>query len=140
MQHLVERIVSVNTGENVRINIQQKLPKVTFNESQLLQIFQNLIQNAIKHANKEIVEITIDYKRTKAVHQFSIQDNGPGIDVQYHQKIFQLFQKLDAEAKGNSIGIGLALVKKILERNDGEISVLSAKGKGANFIFTIPIK
>lgn len=140
VQHLVERIISVNTKENISIKIEKKLPKIIFNESQLLQIFQNLIQNAIKHNDKEKVEIYIDYKLINEGHQFSIKDNGPGIEKQYHKKIFQLFQKLAATAKGNSIGIGLALVKKILERNDGEIYVESIKGKGANFIFTIPVK
>lgn len=140
VQYLVERIIRVNEKENISIKLEKKLPKISFNESQLLQIFQNLIQNAIKHNDKEKVKISIDYELTSNGHQFSIKDNGPGIEKQYHKKIFQLFQKLEADAKENSIGIGLALVKKILERNDGEISVISAIGKGANFIFTIPIK
>ncbi|WP_298422791.1 ATP-binding protein [uncultured Kordia sp.] len=140
VQHLVERIVLVNSQENVQIQIQKVLPKLEFSESQLLQIFQNLIQNAIKHTDKEKVEIHIDYELTNRGHQFSIQDNGPGIKVQYHEKIFQLFQRLDAETKGNSIGIGLALVKKILERNDGEIYVKSSEGNGTTFIITIPNK
>ncbi len=140
VQHLVERIISVNSHKNVQIYIQKPLPKLEFNESQLLQLFQNLIQNAIKHTDKKNVEIHIDYNQTATHHQFSIRDNGPGIEVQYHEKIFQLFQKLEAETKGNSIGIGLALVKKILERTDGEIFVKSTKGSGTTFVFTIPKK
>jgi light-regulated signal transduction histidine kinase (bacteriophytochrome) len=135
---LVKRIIAVNTHENIRISVEKKLPKVLFNESQLLQVFQNLIQNAIKHNDKEQVEIQIDYVLTNNGHQFSISDNGPGIDKQYHAKIFELFQKLDATSKGNSIGIGLALVKKIIERNEGEIYVESSKGNGTTFVFTIP--
>ncbi len=140
VQQIVERIVLVNSQENVQIQIQKILPKLEFSESQLLQIFQNFIQNAIKHTDKEKVEIHIDYELTNRGHQFSIQYNGPGIKVQYHEKIFQLFQRLDAETKGNSIGIGLALVKKILERNDGEIYVKSSEGNGTTFIITIPNK
>lgn len=138
VQHILERIIAVNTNENVSISLLNKPPKITFNESQLLQIFQNLIQNAIKHNDKEKVVIHIDYETTLSGHQFSIKDNGPGIAEQYHEKIFQLFQKLELDSNNESIGIGLALVKKILERNGGSIHLESSKGKGANFIITIP--
>ncbi|WP_053002376.1 sensor histidine kinase [Kordia jejudonensis] len=140
VQQLLERIISVNAKENIQITIEKKLPKIAFNESQLLQLFQNLIQNAIKHNDKETVKISIDYEFVNEGVQFSVRDNGPGIAPQYHEKIFQLFQKLDANAKGNSIGIGLALVKKILERNDGKIWVESVVQKHTTFKFVIPKK
>ncbi|EDP95498.1 ATP-binding protein [Kordia algicida OT-1] len=138
-QLLIDRIIKVNSSENVHIQSKQKLPKVIFNESQLLQVFQNLIQNAIKHNDKELVKITIDYQKNEKSHQFSIQDNGPGIDEKYHNKIFELFQKLELKSEIDSIGIGLALVKKIIERNGGEITVNSELGKGTTFVFTIPL-
>jgi signal transduction histidine kinase len=137
-QVLVKRIITVNSSETVTITLKERLPKVSFNESELLQVFQNLIQNAIKHTDKELVEIYIGYKKTKAAHQFSIQDNGPGIDEKYHGKIFELFQKLEVNTEIDSIGIGLALVKKIIERNGGSIHVESELGKGTTFVFTIP--
>ncbi|WP_052752866.1 sensor histidine kinase [Kordia zhangzhouensis] len=137
-QALVERIITVNSSETVRIHLKKKLPKVMFNESQLLQVFQNLIQNAIKHTDKDHVDITIDYQKLERMHQFSIKDNGPGIEEKYHKKIFELFQKLDVKKEVDSIGIGLALVKKIIERNGGKIYIESELGKGAQFIFTIP--
>jgi light-regulated signal transduction histidine kinase (bacteriophytochrome) len=137
-QVLVKRIITVNSSETVTITLKERLPKVSFNESELLQVFQNLIQNAIKHTDKELVEIYIGYKKTKAAHQFSIQDNGPGIDEKYHGKIFELFQKLEVNTEIDSIGIGLALVKKIIERNSGSIHVESELGKGTTFVFTIP--
>ncbi|MFK7750655.1 MAG: ATP-binding protein [Kordia sp.] len=137
-QSLVNRIIAVNASEKVSIHTENTLPKVIFNESQLLQVFQNLIQNAIKHNDKELVEIHIKYQLTQDGHQFSIQDNGPGINEKYHKKIFELFQKLEVKSEIDSIGIGLALVKKIIERNGGTISVASELGKGTTFIFTIP--
>jgi signal transduction histidine kinase len=136
-QVLVERVITVNSSKTVTITLEKKLPKVVFNESQLLQVFQNLIQNAIKHTDKENVEISIDYVLLEGKYQFSIRDNGPGIDKKYHKKIFQLFQKLQVESEVDSVGIGLALVKKIIERNGGEITVQSALGKGTTFYFTI---
>ncbi|MGH1387716.1 sensor histidine kinase [Kordia sp.] len=137
-QLLVTRLINVNSSETVKIHLHNKLPKVTFNESQLLQVFQNLIQNAIKHNDKELVEIHIKYEQIAEGHQFSIQDNGPGIEEKYHKKIFELFQKLEVKSEIDSIGIGLALVKKIIERNGGTIAVKSDIGKGATFIITIP--
>lgn len=136
-QALVERIISVNSNENVHISLKTKLPKVTFNESQLLQVFQNLIQNAIKHNDKEVAEIHIDYALKDGKHQFSVSDNGPGIEEKYFAKIFELFQKLQVETEVDSVGIGLALVKKIIERNGGEVFVESEVNKGATFYFTI---
>ena len=137
VQELVERIISVNVEENCEITIKQKLPVITFNESQLIQVFQNLIQNAIKHNDKDIAKIDIAYKLIENEHQFSISDNGPGIDIKYHDIIFQLFQKLDVKSGIESIGIGLALVKKIIERNGGEIGLKSKKGEGSTFFLTI---
>ena len=136
-QVLIERIITVNSNENVSITLEKKLPKVSFNESQLLQVFQNLIQNAIKHNDKEKIEIHIDYAVVNAKHQFSIRDNGPGIEQKYFDKIFQLFQKLQIENEVDSVGIGLALVKKIIERNGGEIFLESTVGEGTTFFFTI---
>jgi light-regulated signal transduction histidine kinase (bacteriophytochrome) len=137
-QQLVDRIATVNASDVVKIHVDDTLPKVIFNESQLLQVFQNLIQNAIKHNDKELVEIHVNYQQTTAGHQFSIQDNGPGIAEKYHKKIFELFQKLEVKSDIDSIGIGLALVKKIIERNGGSIAVESELGVGTTFIFTIP--
>jgi len=135
---LVKHIVNANTSENVTITIENRLPRVIFNESRLVQIFQNLIQNAIKHSNKKEVKIVIDYEATKTAHKFSVKDNGQGIAKKYHKKIFELFQKLHIDTEVEAIGVGLALVKKIIERNDGEVFVKSSEGNGATFIFTIP--
>ncbi|WP_420574577.1 ATP-binding protein [Kordia sp.] len=135
---LVKRIISENAAENITFTLEKKLPRVVFNESQLIQVFQNLIRNAIKHNDKEQIKISIGYEVNASFHQFSIRDNGPGIAEKYHGKIFELFQKLEADIGTESIGIGLALVKKIIERNEGNIYVESSVGNGATFVFTIP--
>ncbi|WP_435263542.1 sensor histidine kinase [Tenacibaculum sp. nBUS_03] len=134
---LVKRISMVNSTNKSVIEIKNKLPKLLFNESQLLQVFQNLIQNAIKHNDKITSEIEIDYKKVNNEHVFSVSDNGPGIEEKYHAKIFQLFQKLGIKSHIDSIGIGLALVKKIIERNGGRIWVESILGEGTTFFITI---
>lgn len=137
LEALVKRIIMVNSSDKCTINTKNKLPNVHFNESQLLQVFQNLIQNAIKHNDKDHVSIVIDVKENYKNYVFSISDNGPGIDKKYHKKIFKLFQKLELKLHMDSVGIGLALVKKIIERNGGEIWLDSKKGKGTTFFFEI---
>ncbi|MFK7750654.1 MAG: ATP-binding protein [Kordia sp.] len=135
---LVKRIVNSISKEHISISLEKKLPRLVFNELQMQQVFLNLLQNAIKHTDKEQIEITINYEVSKHNHTFFIKDNGPGIPAKYHKKIFELFQKLKVETDGEAIGIGLALVKKIIERNEGEISLESSEGNGATFIFTLP--
>ncbi|CAL2079463.1 sensor histidine kinase [Tenacibaculum sp. 190524A02b] len=134
---LVRKIAKVNSNNKCEINLKSKLPVLLFNESQLLQVFQNLIQNAIKHNDKEKTVIMIGCEEEGKEYLFYIKDNGPGIEEKYHDKIFQLFQKLDIKTHIESIGIGLALVKKIIERNGGGVWIDSKLGEGATFFFTI---
>ena len=138
VHELVERLILLNTNEHCQIKIEKTLPKVIFNKAQLLQVFQNLIENAIKHNNKDQVLINIDYQSEQLQHVFSIEDNGPGISPNYHKKVFQLFQRLNNKPDIASVGIGLALVEKIIEHRGGIIWLQSDKDKGAKFSFTIP--
>ena len=108
-----------------------------FNETQLTQVFQNLIENAIKYNDKGKIIIRIDYKKEGGEHIFSIADNGPGIEEKYHEKIFLLFQKLEIESQIESVGIGLALVKKIIKRNGGRVWLESKKEEGTTFFVTV---
>ncbi|WP_255362758.1 sensor histidine kinase [Tenacibaculum sp. MAR_2009_124] len=137
LSSLIERIILVNSSKNCHIKTKGVFPDVYFNESQLLQVFQNLIQNAIKHNDKDRVSINLNVVNKGDFFVFSVSDNGPGIDKKYHDKIFQLFQRLELKTDINSIGIGLALVKKIIERNGGNVWVESDLGKGTTFFFTI---
>lgn len=99
-------------------------------------VFQNLLSNSIKHNDKgrPIIEISV-IKRTNE-YQFSVSDNGPGIDPKYHDKIFKMFSQLNENKDVKSTGIGLAIVKKIISENHGIISLESEKGKGIKTIFT----
>jgi signal transduction histidine kinase len=134
---LVNDLAILNTNQNCIITIKSKLPIIEINKMQILQVFQNLIQNGIKYNNKELCEIEIDYKLEQNLHTFSVKDNGIGIEKKYHKKIFELFQRLDASGTENA-GIGLSLVKKIISRNNGEIYLESEVNVGSTFYFRLP--
>jgi chemotaxis family two-component system sensor kinase Cph1 len=109
-------------------------------KTQLTQLFQNLIGNAIKFRSEKPPEVQIDAELdgggTK--WQFSITDNGVGMDMQYADKIFMIFQRLHTTEQYEGTGVGLALCKKIVERHNGKIWVDSKLGKGSTFYFTLP--
>jgi light-regulated signal transduction histidine kinase (bacteriophytochrome) len=104
----------------------------------LQQIFLNLIHNAVKYNDKEDIQIDIGCEDAGANWKFFVRDNGPGIEPKYHDKIFVIFQTLNARDEVESRGVGLAIVKKIIEEEGGKIWVESEKGKGASFCFTWP--
>ena len=137
LETLLGAIIDANQSTDVSIEVKKELPNLLFNESQIVQVFQNLIQNAIKHNDKARVEIVIDVEDIGNAFRFAVTDNGPGIAPKYHNKIFQLFQKLEIKPQVDSIGIGLALVKKIIERAGGEIWLESKIDQGTTFFFTV---
>ncbi len=137
LDSLIRRLARLNSSDKCTVKVLTKLPNVMFNESQILQVFQNLIQNAIKHNNKKIVRIYVDCRKEGNEFVFMVGDNGPGIDKKYHKKIFHLFQKLEVNTHVESIGIGLALVKKIIERNGGRVWLTSKKNVGTTFFLTV---
>lgn len=113
------------------------LPAVMGDEKQLVQLFQNLLSNAIKFSGEQPPRIHISAKPSAAGWLFSIHDNGIGIDPQYADRIFIIFQRLHTRAEYPGTGIGLAICKKIVERHGGRIWVKSEPSKGATFYFTI---
>jgi PAS domain S-box-containing protein len=114
------------------------LPVVMADEIQLTQLFQNLIGNAIKYQDREVPLVHISAAKLVGERwMFSVRDNGLGIDPQFFDKIFGMFQRLHKRNEFDGTGIGLAICKKIVERHGGNISVQSQSGKGSTFQFTL---
>jgi PAS domain S-box-containing protein len=115
------------------------LPRVIADATQLRQVFSNLICNAIKYRKPDVPpEIHISAQRQEDMVQFSVADNGIGIEPQYFDRIFVIFQRLHGMDQYEGTGIGLAIVKRIIDRHGGRIWVESEPGKGSTFHFTIP--
>jgi PAS domain S-box-containing protein len=116
------------------------LPTVLGTESQLLQLFQNLIGNAVKFRGTDPPHIRIIAEQTGDFWQFAVVDNGIGINSEYFGRIFNIFSRLHTREEYEGTGIGLAVCKKIVERHGGRIWVESTPGAGSTFFFTLPTK
>jgi PAS domain S-box-containing protein len=135
-----------NALENLRTSIKDSnaivnvgpLPPVLADARQFMQLFQNLIGNAVKYCDERTPEIHVAAKPDGDQWLFSVQDNGIGIAPQYSERIFQMFQRLHTTKKYSGTGIGLAICRKIVERHGGKIWVEAQPGKGSTFVFTIP--
>ncbi|PKH52806.1 two-component sensor histidine kinase [Tenacibaculum sp. Bg11-29] len=138
LNKMLTNIAKANSRAKCRVLLKDTFPKVKGIEYQLLQVFQNLVQNAIKYNDNEEKLISIGYKTVNQFYQFSIEDNGIGIEEKYFEKIFKLFQKLEIITEKDSIGMGLALVKKIINTMGGKVWLKSKLGEGTIFYFTIP--
>lgn len=114
------------------------LPTVNADESQLAQLFQNLISNALKFRGEQPPRIRIAVKSLDGKWLFSFADNGIGIEKEHAERVFQMFQRLHERGKYEGSGIGLAIAKKIVERHRGSIWYESQPGKGTTFYFTLP--
>jgi PAS domain S-box-containing protein len=114
------------------------LPTVLADPSQLTQVFQNLLSNALKFRGEQPPAIRIDAERTVDTWVVSVRDNGIGIAPEYQERIFGIFQRLHTRREYPGTGIGLAICKKIVERHGGRMWVESAVGQGATFFFTLP--
>lgn len=133
--------------ENLQISIQENkatitygsLPTVMADESQMVQLFQNLIGNAIKFKSDNNPKVNISANQKEKEWVISVRDNGIGIDPQYAERIFIIFQRLHSRTEYPGTGIGLAVCRKIVERHGGKIWIESKPEQGATFYFTIPI-
>jgi len=136
---LVDEIIENSMApSHVRVNIDGELPVVQRDPIRMQQVFQNLIDNAITYMDKSQGIVRIGCEGEGMQWKFSITDNGPGIDIRYHEKIFQIFQTLTPRDEHESSGVGLTLVKKIIQQYNGSIWVVSEPGKGSTFYFTLP--
>jgi chemotaxis family two-component system sensor kinase Cph1 len=124
-----------NSGSAVTCD---NLPPVLGHRGRLTRLFVHIIDNAIKFRGKISPKIHISARRTGNQWEFCIEDNGIGIDKDYHDVIFTLFQRLHTEDTYPGIGAGLALSRKIVESHGGKLWVESVPGKGARFLFTFP--
>jgi signal transduction histidine kinase len=135
---LREVVDLISPPANVKIEIHSTMPTLSTERLRLQQVFMNLIGNAIKHNPRDDALVEITCRDVGAFYAFGIQDNGPGIAPEYHEKIFVMFQTLQARDKVEGTGVGLSLVRKIVEHLGGQISVDSREGEGALFRFTWP--
>ncbi len=134
---LVEETVELlSKPDSVKIIVTEDLPSVRGNKFRLQQLFQNLIQNAIKSIDHKNGNIEINVIDAGAMWQFEIKDNGRGISKRYYDKIFGIFEKIENDQAAT--GIGLSIVKKVIEYYNGQIWLESEENNGTSFYFTLP--
>ncbi len=136
LNEVVENIKeSIFIPEHVSLVVPKVLPTIVADSTKMHQLFQNILSNAVVHIEKEVGLVEVLYVENTTHWQFSIKDNGVGIPKEYHKKIFEIFQSIGANER--STGIGLSIVKKIIDRYEGEVWVESEKDMGTEFHFTI---
>ena len=136
---LTEVIDFLSPPTRLAISIDGEMPTLHTPRLRLFQVFQNLLSNAIKYHDKPAGTIRIGARVTEEGVEFSVTDDGPGIAPKFQERIWVIFQTLEARDKVESTGVGLALVKKIVEGQGGAVSVESEAGEGATFKFTWPM-
>lgn len=138
---LLEEVVDLLAPpQRIRITLAEHFPTLHTQRVPLEQVFLNLIGNAIKHHRSEGGSISVDFRDLGEFVEFTVRDDGPGIASQYHEKIFVIFQTLSARDKVEGTGMGLSIVRKLVERQGGAVRVESTEGAGAAFSFTWPKK
>lgn len=134
---MLQRKTIDDSGAAIQIG---EMPVIRFYKSPLIQIFYNLINNAVKYVPDGVKpEIRLSCEKRLGEYVFTVKDNGIGIKPEYTQKIFTIFQRLHHAGRYSGTGMGLAIVKKIIENSNGSIRVESDEGKGSSFIFSIPV-
>jgi PAS domain S-box-containing protein len=133
-----ETIETIGPPENVKIKVEDELPMILCERTRITQVFQNLLSNAVKYMDKPKGYIKVGCVEENGFWKFSVADNGPGIEEKYFEKIFKIFQMLSTSDETESTGIGLSVVKKIVEMYDGNVWVEAKPGYGSTFFFTLP--
>ncbi len=135
---LPEIIDDLGVPEHIQISLPQQLPLIQYDPTRIRQVFQNLLSNAVKYMDKNQGRIHVEVTDNDQEWTFSIADNGPGIEEKYFDKIFGIFQTLVPKDQYQSTGVGLAVVKKIIENSGGRIWLTSQVNEGCTFRFTVP--
>jgi signal transduction histidine kinase len=136
---LVSKVISeIDPPENIEVTIENELPVVTGVRKFMEELFGNLISNAIRYMDKPQGYIKISCSEEDCRWQFRVSDNGPGIEEKYYEKVFKIFQMLSLRDETENIGIGLSVVKKIVELYDGKVWIESQVGHECTFLFTFP--
>jgi light-regulated signal transduction histidine kinase (bacteriophytochrome) len=139
LNELVPKIIDmISPPGNITVTIESDLPTVRCEQTRITQVFQNLLSNAVKYIDKPQGRVEVTCVEEDGFWKFSVTDNGPGIEEEYFEKIFRIFQTLSPRNKFESIGIGLTIAKKIVELYGGRIWVQSEVGEGSTFFFTLP--
>ncbi|MFQ5473263.1 MAG: ATP-binding protein [Dehalococcoidia bacterium] len=123
---------------NVDLRIEPDMPTTTCDRTRMKQVFKNLISNAIKFSDKARPIVEVGCREGGDADTFFVRDNGIGIDEQYHDKVFQIFQRLNRQEEFEGTGAGLTICKKVVEAHGGQIRVDSREGEGSTFSVTIP--
>jgi len=129
--------LQVAIDESEALILYQDMPHITGYENQVVRLFQNLLDNAIKFKGKKEPLIFIDVEEEKEKCEFHVKDNGIGIEPQFHEKIFGFFSRLHSKEVYKGSGLGLSICRKIVEKHHGSIGVESKQGRGSNFYFTL---
>ncbi len=137
---LLELANSLDLSTRARLILDEDFPVLVTERVALEQVFMNLMSNALKYNESVDPEIRVGWIAHENFHEFFVQDNGIGIEPEFHEKIFMIFQTLHARDKIESTGVGLSIVKKILDEKGCRIKVESEKGSGSRFSFTWPIE
>lgn len=138
INEVLKNIDSIIKEKNATIVFDKKFPKIFSNRTMMFNLFSNLIQNGIKYNKSIIPTVTIDYTENEDYYNFSISDNGIGIDEKYKEQIFIVFKRLHNQSEYEGTGIGLSICKQIVENLGGNISVISKLGEGSTFYFNLP--
>lgn len=138
IEEAIERVKYSLDEKGAEVIVAQDLPSLYCDRGQLVQVFANLLSNAVKFMDKEDPRIEIGYQGQADYHQFHVKDNGMGIEKQYQEKVFKMFQRLHRREDYEGTGAGLHIAQRIMERHHGKIWVESELGVGSTFYFTLP--
>lgn len=136
---LVDNVLKkLNPPDKFFIRVDEELPKINYDKERIEQVFEHLVSNALQFINKEDGKINIGCVEEENEWQFYVKDNGPGIEKKYFEQIFEMFKTLQSRDEIETSGIGLTIVKKIIEMNEGRVWLESKIDIGSTFFFTVP--